>query len=352
MVHFKRTMPASLVKRRSLSHRPAPSPHFFAIGDTALDVFVEIEQDAVHCESNTKTCQISFAFGEKVPVKDVQKFPGAGNASNAAVAAKRLGRTSAIMATIGTDAAGTLILKHWKNEGVDTSCVSRSRELATNEHIVLTHQGERTILIHHHPYPYAFPKHLPTPKRVYYTSLGSGHEEMEQALVDFLDAHPSIRVTFQPGTFQLKRGAHGTKAILAKTDILVMNKEEAARFLETPVSSSIQSQLARFLELGPRIAVITDGEQGSYTSDGHSSWFCPSFPVPCVERTGAGDAYTTTLTWAIDKGFSLPEAMRYGTANAASVIQFVGPQAGLLTREGVERLMRKYSQIQPTPFTV
>lgn len=325
---------------------------FFAIGDTALDVFVEIEDGAVHCSLDTRACEISFAFGEKVPVKSVQKFPGAGNASNAAVASRRLGRNSAIFSTVGSDDAGRMILQHWKQEGVDVKFVDRSHDLATNEHIVLTFKGERTILVHHHPYSYALPLKLPGAKRVYYSSLAKGHEHLERELIEYLDAHPSVKLTFQPGTFQLRRLARGTTEILTKTDLIVMNREEAAQFLEQPASAPIHDQLNRFLELGPRIAVITDGEHGSYAAEGNKAWSCPSFPVPCIERTGAGDAYATTFSWAIDKGFSIPESMRYATANSASVIQFIGPQAGLLSRDGVERLLRKYHTICPSMLAI
>lgn len=330
----------------------APVLDVFSIGDTVLDTFIDIQETAVHCRLDRTGCQICFRLGEKVPVDGLTKIPGAGNASNAAVASRRLGLSSAIYATIGRDEAGRSILKRWIEEGVQTTFVAQSHEFETNYHTVLSYKGERTILIYHHPYHYALPKRLPPLKRLYYTSLGKNHQGFERELLAHLTAHPEIRVTFQPGTHQLQRLARGLTNVLVRTDIIAMNREEAELFLEQPAGASIKDQLQRLLELGPRIAIITDGEHGSYASNGTEAWQCDSFPVPCLERTGAGDAYTTTFTWAIDKGFSIPEAMRHATANSASVIQFVGPQVGLLNREGVERMMRKYSQIQPKPLTI
>lgn len=330
----------------------APVLDVFSIGDTVLDTFIDIQDDAVHCNLDRSGCQICFSLGEKVPVNGLTKIAGAGNASNAAVASRRLGLSSAIYATIGRDEAGRSIMKRWIEEGVQTTYVAQSREFETNYHTVLNYKGERTILIYHHPYRYSLPKRLPAIKRMYYTSLGKNHEGFERELLAHLSAHPEIRVTFQPGTHQLQRLARGLTNVLVRTDIIAMNREEAELFLEQPKSAAIAEQLQRLLDLGPRIAIITDGEHGSYASDGQQAWFCNSFPVPCLERTGAGDAYTATFTWAVDKGFSIPEAMRHATANSASVIQFVGPQAGLLTREGVERMMRKYGQIQAQPLSV
>ncbi len=324
----------------------------FSIGDTVLDTFLDIQDQAVHCSLDASHCQITFQLGEKVPVEGITKIPAAGNASNAAIAARRLGLSSAIYATIGRDEAGRAIMKRWKEEHIDTRFVSISQEQETNAHTVLRYKGERTILIYHNPYPYALPKRLPSFKRVYYTSLGADHQTFERELLAHLEAHPEIRMTFQPGTHQLKRLARGLTNTLVRTDIIAMNREEAELFLEQPSGAPLHDQLRHLVELGPRIAVITDGEHGSYASDGKQFWFCASFPVPCLERTGAGDAFATTFTWAIDKGFSIPEAMRHATANSASVIQFVGPQAGLLSRDGLERLMRKYAQIQPTPLSL
>ncbi len=343
-----------MTARSSTPRRPLKSPvlDVFAIGDTVLDTFINVQDDAVHCNLNRSACQIAFTLGEKVPVDGLTKIPGAGNASNAAVASKRLGLTSAIYATIGRDEVGRSILARWNEEGVQTTFVAKSHEFETNHHIVLSYKGERTILICHNPYHYELPKRLPRIKRLYYTSLGKNHQALEHELLSYLEAHPEVRVTFQPGTHQLQRLARGLTNVLVRTDILAMNREEAELFLEQPKGADLHDQLKRLIDLGPRIAIITDGEHGSYASDGTQAWFCDPFPVPCLERTGAGDAYAATFSWALDKGFSLAEAMRHATANSASVIQFVGPQAGLLTREGVERLMRKYSQIQPTLFTV
>ncbi len=315
-----------------------------------LDVFVEIQEAAVHCETDQTNCRISFVFGEKIPVQGMTRVPAAGNASNAAIAAARLGQTAAICSTIGNDPEGGLIRKRWKEEGVSVRFVSQPRDAATNYSTVLSFRGERTILVYHHHYAYQFPKRLPNIRRIYYTSLGEGHAPIEQGLLAYLSHSPKTRVTFQPGTYQLRRLAKGMTDILQRSDILVLNKEEAELFLERPAKEPLKKQLKRLQEFGPRISVITDGEKGSYAIEGKKAWFCKSFPVPCIERTGAGDAYASAFTWAIDKGFSVPEAMRYGTANASSVIQFLGPHQGLLNREGLNKAIRQHQAIRPRPF--
>lgn len=330
--------------------RTVPSLDVLSIGDTMLDVFVEINEGAVHCKADKTSCQISFVFGEKIPVESMTRVPAAGNASNAAIAAARLGLSAAICSTIGDDPEGELIRKRWKEEAVSVRYVSQPRGEATNYSTVLSFRGERTILVHHNAYTYQFPKQLPPIRRIYYTSLGKGHETLERGLLAYLAQAPKTRLTFQPGTYQLRRLATGMAEVLQHSDIVVMNKEEAELFLGRPAKEPIKKQLKRLQALGPRVSVITDGEQGCYAIEGKKAWSCKSFQVPCVERTGAGDAYTSAFTWAIDKGFSVPEAMRYGTANASSVIQFLGPHQGLLNREGLNKVIRQHQMIRPRPF--
>ena len=321
------------------------------IGDTMYDVFLQISEAAVSCSLDRTACQIAFAFGEKVPVESVIKIPGAGNASNAAIGAKRLGRKTAIVSIVGNDNIGDLILECWKEASVATDFVRRDHQYESNYSTILNFKGERTILIYHQPFTYSFPE-LPQAKRIYYTSLGPGHEVIEPAFLAYLSKHPETRVTFQPGTHQLRREAAAYSELLRRCDVLAMNKEEVARFFHLDQATDIAKRLNVMKASGVSIALLTDGENGSYAFDGTNAWYMPIFPGKSLERTGAGDSFTITFTCALDWGFSLPEALRYGTANAWHVIQQIGPQAGLAHREQLERTLRQFADIKAKPFSV
>jgi sugar/nucleoside kinase (ribokinase family) len=62
-------------------------------------------------------------------------------------------------------------------------------------------------------------------------------------------------------------------------------------------------------------------------------------PVPPYERTGAGDAFSSTFTSAIALKKSLPEAMKWGSINSMSVVQYVAAQKGLLTQDSLKKLL-------------
>lgn len=314
------------------------------IGDSMLDVFLTLNEASLSCQINRSACLLCVNYADKVPVESVVKVPGAGNASNAAVSAARLGLRTGIVSIVGNDQVGQEILRRWRKLGISTTYARTDKRHETGYSTILNFQTERTILVYHQPRTYTLPR-LGRTGWIYYTSLGKGHERLEKQLIHYLDRHPKTRVTFNPGTHQLKRGLSALKPMIARSSVFILNKEEAERLLGP--EESIRSLLDGFIDLGAKIVVITDGSEGSYASDGKTVWKCGIFDGKPVERTGAGDAYASAFTYGILQGNAIPEAMRFGTANAWSVVQKIGPQEGLLTRQQLEKALQKFRAIKP-----
>lgn len=155
---------------------------FISIGDSTLDVFLQLSEASLSCQINKEQCLLCLEYAEKIPVDKVTQIPGAGNASNAAVGASRMGLQSAIVSVLGKDELGKEILQGWKNEKVGTKYVTLDAKRGTNYSTVLNFKGERTILVHGEKRDYKLPK-LDKTKWIYYTSLGPGHEKMEKQLL-------------------------------------------------------------------------------------------------------------------------------------------------------------------------
>ena len=49
-----------------------------------------------------------------------------------------------------------------------------------------------------------------------------------------------------------------------------------------------------------------------------------------VDRTGAGDAFGSGFVSALAKGAGVEQAIRAGSANATSVVEYVGAKKGIL----------------------
>ncbi|HXK35348.1 MAG TPA: PfkB family carbohydrate kinase, partial [Candidatus Paceibacterota bacterium] len=115
---------------------------FLAIGDIVVDAFINIKDAHVHCKIDTLACEICLRFGDKVPYESVTVVPAVGNSPNAAVAAARLGLSSALVSAIGKDKNGKDCLKVLKEENVNTKFINVNKNQSTNYHYVLLHNAE------------------------------------------------------------------------------------------------------------------------------------------------------------------------------------------------------------------
>ena len=310
---------------------------FIAIGDITVDAFIELSEGDARITTDAKTGRkkLEMDFGGKLPYKDVSIVNAVGNSPNAAVAAHRLGLRSALVANLGHDRNGTDCLDQLRREGVDTDFVKVHEGKKTNYHYVLRLGAERTILIKHEDYPYVLPNFAIPPHFIYFSSIGEKALKLHHDIADYLKAHPETKLAFQPGTFQIRLGVEELKDLYEVTEIFFCNKEEAQEILGTD-EQDVPTLLRGMRALGPKLPVITDGPNGAYALDYDGiAWYMPMYPDPKepVSRTGAGDAFSSTFTSAIILGCDVQTALAWGPINSMSVVQQIGAQAGLLTRE-------------------
>jgi ribokinase len=315
---------------------------FVSIGDITTDEFIELRQDrAIVTKSLNGRDVLSMYFGDKLEFKGAVNVPAVGNSPNAAVSAKRLGLKTALVCDIGDDAGGVEILDWLKNEGVDTRFVDVQKGKETNHHYVLRYGPERTILIKHETYDYVVPE-MGTPKWVYLSSVGEHGVAYHHQIASYVKEHPGTKLAFQPGSFQIQLGTEELKDVYEVCEVFFCNKEEAQQILTTG-EQSIPELLKGIKALGPTIPVITDGPRGAYALAEDGVWHMPMYPDPAppVDRTGAGDAFSSTFTSALALGHDIPTALRWGPINSMSVVQYTGAQKGLLSREQIEEYLSK-----------
>lgn len=309
---------------------------FLAVGDIVIDAFIKLQDARVHCKVDTNECELCLRFGDKVPYEDVVVVPAVGNSPNAAVSAARLGLTSALVTNIGDDEHGRECLESLKKDKVETKYVTAEKNKHTNYHYVLSYDVDRTILIRHEKFTRKFPK-LPEVSWMYLSSVGEDSLPYHQEIVEFLKEHPETKLAFQPGTFQIKMGKEKLKDLYQRTEIFFCNLEEAQRILGME-TKDVRALSEGLHALGPKMVSISDGPKGAYLYLDGKLYHTPMYPdiAPPLERTGAGDAYSSTFTAALALGKSPLEALSWGPINSMSVVQEIGAQKGLLSREKLE----------------
>jgi len=314
---------------------------FLAIGDITTDAFIKLKDAHVHKGiDDSESSELCIRFGDKVPYESVDVITAVGNSPNAAVSASRLGLSSAVLTNMGNDLNGKDCLDSLKKDKVNTKFVQIEKGKKTNYHYVLWYGVERTILIKHTEFDYKLPK-LPEVGWIYLSSLADNSLEYHLEIAEYLKKNPKTKLAFQPGTFQISLGTEKLKDIYTRTEIFFCNVEEAEKILGIK-NKDIKILSLGIHKLGPKIVSISDGPNGAYASDGENIYFTPMYPdvAEPVDRTGAGDAFSSTFTSALALGKTLPEALSWGPINSMSVVQKIGAQEGLLSKEKLENYLK------------
>ena len=334
---------------------------FVAIGDVVTDAFINIDSVSildreVAMPGTSGSDLMCMNYGDKIPFKWHKIIPGVGNSANAAVSATRLGLNAAYVGNVGDDDYGAGQIEALQNNKVNTEFVTTHPGEISNYHYVILHNADRTILVKHTEFDYQLPD-LGTPKWIYLSSLAENSLPHQLEIAEFVKSkNGETRLAFQPGTFQMKLGVDKLQPLYEQAHLFFCNVEEAKRILYTAVdglkeqvesieeSEGRKTAVTKLLEemhnIGPTIPVITDGPDGAYARDEDGSvYYVPMYPdpKPPIDRTGAGDSFSSTFTAIYAETGDVQEALLIGPINSMNVVQYVGAQEGLQDRATIDK---------------
>ena len=327
---------------------PYTMHNLITIGDAVIDTNLFIDDATLECDVNKQNCQLCLNYADKIPLTDSFQALG-GNAANVAIAATKLGLTSAILASVGNDANGKMIQDELEKKFVNTNLLSLDKKIKTRYSVILNFKKERTILSYHQKRAYDFPKNLPESDWIYYTSLSEGYETLQENLLKFLNKHKSTRLAYSPGSIQLKN-LDLAKEVLSRADLLIINLEEAEKLLGTTLNKekSVRALIHGLLKAGTKEAVITNGAEGAWAGNAENVWHTKSFPVEVVSKTGAGDAFSAGYLSARFYGHGITTALSWGIANSCAAISSPGQEKNILNKKEITKMISKFSSIKPT----
>lgn len=305
------------------------------IGSAKIDSFLTLHEANKHLRLLEETNELCIKFGEKIEVEKAEILLG-GNAANVSVGTSRLGLNTAIFAEIGKDEFAQKIINTLAKENVNTSNIQQKEGQQSSFSTILNYKGERTIFSENVKMLHDFNFENVSIKWVYLTSLGEEWKNAYQKTVELVK-QTGCCLAFNPGTLQIESGKNGIENVLLVTNLLFVNKEEAEDLLGYPHGQkNIEEMITNLQKLGPKIVVITDGKNGSLAIDNKGNIFKKDIiETKVVEKTGAGDAYSSGFLSALINNKPIEDAMTWGTKNSASVIGKVGAQAGLLFKNGI-----------------
>ena len=319
-----------------------PRFDLISIGDTTEDIFMELSEETKIIKDKKGIEYLGLVYAEKITTHKLTDVLAVGNSANVAVGSSRLGLKTALYTVLGKDDAGEEMANVLVREGVAKDYIVFDKERRSNLSVVLNYKAERTILVYHEKRAYDLPKLAPA-SWVYFSSLGKGHDKLHSQIPAYVKKH-KVSLGFNPGSHQLHEGLKKLLPILKVTTVLFVNREEGQALVGK--EPNVKKLMQKLHEKGPKIVVITDGPKGSYASDGTNMYSLKIFPAPLVERTGAGDSFSTGFIGALFHGKEISEAMKWGTINSASVIQKIGAREGLLKKKDMTSTLKSNPSFQ------
>ncbi len=348
------------------------------IGSAICDLFIEYEHPRLMAFEidGKEVMYIMLEEGRKTEINKLQYATG-GGALNSSCCFKKLDLKAAPCSKIGKDSAGEFILKQLNKKKLDNSYIIQSPHTPTGtSYILISPTGNNAILVDRSANLTLSKKDIPIKhlmdcNQLYITSLS----KQTSKLLPYITSKAKelhIPVAVNPGTSQLTENVTTLIESLANIDILILNAFEASllaekllpqkhkitrpmsginlpELLEAPIIRNnvnfILQEYFKAIHLhGPKIAVVTNGEDGVYVSDGLKIFYHPSLPIEITSTVGAGDAFGATFTSQLLKGKSLEQAIRAGVINSAAVLEYFNATDGLLNQKELDELVAEIDQ--------
>jgi sugar/nucleoside kinase (ribokinase family) len=324
---------------------------FITIGGTTRDIsfFTDQGVDIDNKKDILRQKLLGFEYGAKIKV-DKFYYSYGGGAANAAVCLANFNLKISCLATIGDDMDGHLIMENLQRRGVHTCLLKKiKKEESGSSFILISPSGERIIFAQRGANKFLEIKpgdvaRLRKTKNIYIASLAGEWLSNLNRIFSVVSEDGNgdcPKVFWNPGMTQLLGGVEGIKPFLKKTTVLSCNKDEALSLVlnSADYKNTDKAELEKTENLikiiytfGPKIVVITMGEDGAMVYDGKD---VRSYEIikglKRVDTTGVGDIFNSSFAagWTLLKG-DIDKAIHLSLQNAATKVSQIGAQTKLI----------------------
>ena len=267
-----------------------------------------------------------------------------GKGANQAVLAARLGADVSVVTRLGSDIFGENYLRHYRDEGIETSHVVVDDTLPSGATLVMVDEDTGLNTMVYAP---------GSNGALSVEDVRAAREAIVTADVLLCQLEVPVVATLEAFRHALDVGDDGPLRILNAApippgslpdellelaDVLVVNEEEAAYFSSAPVDTVDDAMVVtqRLAERWRCTTILTLGERGAVASvAGADPWRQEVGKVQAVDTTGAGDAFVGALAFLLSSDTALPAAVRRACEIAAMTVLRDGAQPSYPTREYV-----------------
>jgi pseudouridine kinase len=277
-------------------------------------------------------------MGTSNPARIRSSFGGV--AHNVAEILARLGQPVSLITAVGRDEAGARLLEQTASAGVDVSQCLQTTENATGSYLaVLDKNGQRYMGL----------DDMEIIKALSPEYIHQHGDMIAAASLVFLDANLSpatiraivslarranVPICADPAASIL---APRLLPYLARFYMVTPNRSEATILTKNEVTVTDPEsalQAARLLiNRGVQVVILPIAEHGVCYATSETSGHIPAIRTAVLDPTGAGDALTATVLFALLNDIPLDDAVRLGVSAASLTLRSMGTVSQELTLE-------------------
>lgn len=304
-------------------------------GSVALDVFMDLPPKFVKKSAHfTPAKDLVFDLGSKIDVPET-RFAFGGGAVNTARTFAAQNFSVACCGMVGDDILGREAIAHLKDLGIKTGLIAKTAKKSTNSSVVLNSPGmDRVILVYRGASELLSAENIDWQNlnaRFFYLAPLSGKLCRLTERITTHAKKQGAMVAANLGNSQLAMGRACVKSLLARIDVLILNKEEAA--MMTGVDYADEAGIfKKTAQMHPGINVITKGKDGAAIIADSKIYEAKLKKFKVVDVTGAGDAFGSGfMSGMLMSGNDIEYSMKLALINAKHCLSSRGGE-GLLTK--------------------
>lgn len=292
------------------------------VGNIAIDLYYKGKS------LTNKDGRFQLAIGGKYHADYFHEDIGGGGC-NVAVGVAKHGLKTAVFARIGNNNFKQMILEKLKQKNVSSEFCQFEENYNIISSILLTENGERTIISYDTPghmvKKFFLHDELRKAKNVYISSLTNVSLEDKIEIISYLKGDQTLTFV-NLSVIDCKREPEVLYKIFDSLDVLIINAHEYSEIIKQPYEKIDFKNLELTLPyLRERILIITDAEKGSYGYFKKEKYFQEAIkPEKIVDTTGGGDAYTAGFIAQYLKTKNIKSSMESGAKYAAEKLTRIG----------------------------
>lgn len=284
----------------------------------------------------------SYKFPEEGETIIGQSFISSmgGKGANQAVAAARLGAKVTLIGAVGDDGYGERLIDNLKNEGINTSHITKISDMTTGIACVQVSSNDNRITV--------------IPGANYH--LRPAHIDQAEQIIEAADiVLLQMEIPIDTIIYGIRRAKHfGKKVILnpapafdlpedilSQVDYLTPNETELHILASGPDAEiDILNSAQRLLHMGVENLIVTMGGKGAKYFSGKSGEknFLAHY-VHVVDTTGAGDAFNGGVAYSLAKGDEVNQAITFAMKVGALAVTKLGAQTGMPTNKEIDAFL-------------